>query len=368
MKNKISSLFSKVGRCLRTGALWAVRKFVAYWRKNWWHKTLVVLLGLIILAIGAMYGIARWYIASQSSKPLTVGTTFIADYASSLGLDPHQTMQALTNDMHVKHFRLVSYWSDIEKSEGTYDFSELDWEFQQAEQAHATVSLSIGLRQPRWPECHLPTWAENEPANQWTPQLNQFITTVVNRYKNSPALDSYQLENEYFLAAFGTCTDFSRDRLVNEYNLVKKTDPQHIVIVSRSNNALGIGINDPRPDKYGVSIYKRVWTPVLHRYIEYPFPAWYYGFLAGLQKIATGRDMIIHELQAEAWPPDGQSITQTSVPELNKSIDTQRLKDRIQYGKATGMRTMYLWGSEYWYYLKEVKHDPALWDTAKQAF
>src|SRR5206468_4362139 len=131
--------------------------------------------------------------ASEKSKPMVFGASFIPDYASSLGVDPQATMDGMLN-IGVRHFRLVSYWSDMEQTQGQYDFSQLDWEFQKAEAKGAKISLAVGLRQPRWPECHMPDWASHESQAQWQPQLEQFMTAVVNRYKNSPALESYQLE------------------------------------------------------------------------------------------------------------------------------------------------------------------------------
>ena len=348
---------------------WLARKFVAYWRHSRWHKFLVVVAAIFLLSLGTMYGIARWYIWSEHNKPLTLGVSFIPAYAQSLGLDPQQTMDALINDVGVRHFRLVSYWDQIEPTQGQYDFSQLDWQFQKAEKAGAKISLSLGLRQPRWPECHPPAWVQNEPTSVWEPQLNDFITAVVNRYKNSPSLDSYQLENEYFLKGFGLCTNWDRDRLVNEYNLVKKLDAKHTLIVVRSNNALGYPAGQPQPEEFGISVYKRVWDAKLtHNYLEYPIPAWYYAFLAGSQKILTGKDMIIHELQAEAWPPHGQTMAETSLEEQNKSFNAQRFKDRVKYGEGTGMREIYLWGGEYWYYRLTVLHDDSLWNVAKEAF
>jgi hypothetical protein len=43
------------------------------------------------------------------------------------------------------------------------------------------------------------------------------------------------------------------------------------------------------------------------------------------------------------------------------------LKNRIQYGEATGMKTMYLWGVEWWYWRMTVKNDPSLWNIGKAA-
>jgi hypothetical protein len=342
-----------------------------YWRKNWWHKAVMIFVAVIIVLVGAMYGIAQWYIHSQAGQPLEQGVSFVPDYAQSLGVDPQANMDALLN-IGVKHFRLVSYWSDMEPRPGTYDFSQLDWEFQKAEKAHAKIILTVGLRQPRWPECHAPGWVNiSAPDSQWQPQLESFMRQVINRYKGSPALESYQLENEYFLKGFGDCpvSTMSRQRLISEYNLVRKTDPSRPIIVGRSNNAIGWPAGQPQPDEFSISIYRRVWDAgVTHRYLEYPWPAWYYGFLAGFQKIFLHKNMMIGELQAEAWTPDGKTIQQTSLAEQNKSINAARLKDTFQYGRATGMHEINLWGAEYWYYRMVKLHDPSLWNVARQEF
>jgi hypothetical protein len=337
-------------------------------KRRWLRRLTIGVVAFVVVSTGGMYGIALWYIQSEKSKPLEMGVSFIPDYAQGLGVDPQKTMDALTG-IGVKQFRLVSYWSDMERTQGTYDFSQLDWQFKKAEAAHAKVMLTVGLRQPRWPECHIPDWAAKEPASQWTPQLEDFMRAVVERYKDSPALQQYQLENEYFLKGFGTCTDFSRQRLIDEYNLVKKTDPSHPIIVGRSNNALGFPVGQPTPDQFSISVYKRVWDAgVTHRYLEYPYPAWFYGYLAGVQKLYTGKDMSVAELQAEAWPPNGQHIVDTSLDEQNKSMNAQRLAERFDYGRATGMKDIDLWGAEYWYYRKQVLHDDSLWQVAQHKF
>lgn len=315
-----------------------------------------------------MYGIAQWYIHSQKNTQLELGTSFIPYYAQSLGVDPQETMDAMI-DIGVEHFRLVSYWNVGEPEPGKYNFDDLDWQFKKAEDANAKVILTLGLRQPRWPECHAPKWTEGQTRQQWQPALEKYIAVVVERYKDSPALDKYQLENEYFLKGFGECTDFSRDRLISEYNLVKKLDPKREIVVPRSNNALGFPVGQPQPDEFSISIYKRVWDAgVTKRYLEYPFPAWFYGYIAGVQMIFNERNMILGELQGEAWPPNGKPIPQASLDEQNKSIDAKRLQDRFEFGKATGMREIYLWGGEYWYYRKVVLNDPSLWNVAKQEF
>jgi len=341
-------------------------------RTKFWKRLALGIIAVILLAVGSMYGVAQWYIHEHAGEPTTVGVTFIPDYARYYGLDARQTYTAILEDLNVKQVRLTSYWDSMEPEQGTFNFSELDWEMQMAQDHGVKVSLSLGLRQPRWPECHMPGWAskmqgENAASEQWKPALMDFITQVVNRYKNSPALDSYQLENEYFLKAFGQCTDFNRQRLVDEFNLVKSLDPDHTLVVSMSNNAIGTPVGDPKPDEYAISIYKRVWDKTItKRYFEYPIPAWYYAFRAGFVELTTGRNSFIHELQAEAWTPDpfGGTLT-TPLAEQDKSMNPTILTNRIKYGEATGMKTLDLWGVEWWYWRKVKFNDPGLWDAAR---
>ena len=329
---------------------------------------LVIFISVIAAACIVMFGISRWYIASNAHKSFQLGVTFIPAYARSLGVEPKATMDALISEVGVKQFRLTSYWNQTEGVKGTYDFSELDWQFKKAEAADAKISLAIGLRQPRWPECHTPDWAKNQPIVQWQPELERYIAATVDRYKNSPSLESYQLENEYF-NEFGQCSDFSRERLTAEFNLVKQHDSKHPIIISKSNNFPVPALGAPRADQVGVSIYRRVWdAKFTKQYFNYPLPAWYYAANAGVQKILTGKDSVIHELQMEAWPPDGAFIANISVAEQDKSMNASMFQDRIVFAEHTGMRSADLWGAEWWYYRKVIMNDPSLWNEAKQAF
>jgi hypothetical protein len=337
-------------------------------RHKFWQRLAIGLTVLTVLFFGGMYGIAQWYINKHKNEPLIVGATFIPDYARYLQVDPQETLDAMINDLGIKHFRLVSYWKNIEPKEGQYDFSELDWQMDMVEKAGGKVSLAIGLRQPRWPECHGPEWAMIKSKPEWKEDLLDYMNMTINRYKDSPALESYQLENEYFLDVFGQCPDHSRDRLVEEFDFVKSKDPNHPIIVSRSNNAtVSWPINQPRADMVAASIYKRVWDKTItKRYFEYPLPAWFYGFLAGATELTTGRNTFIHELQTEAWLPENRSMRTESIDELYKTMSPEKLSERIQYAKDTGMKRFDLWGVEWWFQLKKSRQTPEIWNTAKQ--
>lgn len=339
------------------------------WRASWLNKAIILLIVAALLAVSFMYGFAQWYFFKHRNTPVQLGATFIPDYAEYFGLDAEDTMDAMINDLGVKRFRLVSYWENGEAQRGKYDFSFLDWQMEKAHAAGAKVSLAIGLRQPRWPECHLPKWAQEMPMSQWEPLLMDYIQATVERYRNHPALESYQLENEFFLKVFGECPDFTRERLVREYELVKSLDINTPVVVSMSNNAIGMPLYEPTPDEWAISIYKRVWDKTItKRYFEYPIPAWYYGFRAGITEVIRGRDVFAHELQAESWLPEGYDMRTAPIEEYYKSINPERLAHRFEYGVATGMKKIDLWGVEWWYYLKEKRNAPELWNTAKEKY
>lgn len=348
--HRLRHLLSSFGQALKT--------------KRFWARVGLLIIGSFVVWLGTLYGLAQWYVHKHQNEPLQYGVTFIDSYARYLDLDPHETLLALRDDLGFRRFRLVSYWDEIEKSPGVYDFSELDWQMDAVAKVGGSVSLAIGLRQPRWPECHMPKWADSSNRESWYPPLQKFMITTIQRYQNRPELESYQLENEFFLNVFGECPDFDRSRLEEEFALVKSLDTNHPVILSMANNYFGVPTGKPRADQVGVSVYKRVFDyTVTKRYFEYPFPAWYYGGRAGLTELLTGRDSMLHELQAEPWPP--VPIKEASIEEQNKSMDAKRLAERLTYAKNTGLRDIDLWGGEWWYWRKVHFNDPSLWNVIK---
>jgi len=373
VKKKVQTKIQRLSRRMLSPSQ-AIRKMavsVKKWlRASFWHRFWAVVMAFVFFIYAAVYGTAQWYILKHRSEPLKLGATFIPDYAAALELDPEETLDAMINDLEVRQFRFVSYWKNGEPEPGKYDYSFLDWQFEKARAADATVSLAIGLRQPRWPECHMPSWAENLPKSEWEPRLMDYITTTVNRYKDHPSLESWQLENEFLLEAFGDCPDHSRERLVREFEMVKRLDPHHPVIVSRSNNAVpSWPVGKPRADIIGANIYKRVWDGTLtKRYFEYPLPAWFYAFLAGGAEATTGRNTVIHELQAEAWLPSHLEMKDAPVSELYKSMNPELLRARFDYAAGTGVKKIDLWGVEWWYHMKEKRDSPELWYVAKEMF
>lgn len=358
-KNQQESLYIRTKRFLKE-ILWTSRaKFGKF--------VVLMACGMALLSTSA-YGIAYWYQQKHNDEPLKIGATFVPNYARYFEIDPQETLQAMIDDLGIRRFRLVSYWNNHEPQPDQYDFTELDWQFDMIEAAGGEVALSIGLRQPRWPECHGPEWAMAKSVPEWTEDLKEYMGVTIDRYKDRDVLVEYQLENEFLLTVFGDCPDHSRERLIEEFEYVKSKDDTRPLIVNRSNNAVpSWPVGDPRADKVGAAVYKRVWDKTItKRNYEYPFPPWFYSFLAGGTELTTGRESIIHELQTESWLAEdlGYDMSDAPLQELYKTFGPDDVGPRLKYGVDTGIRDIDLWGVEWWYQLKEKRNAPEIWNTA----
>jgi len=82
-------------------------------------------------------------------------------------------------------------------------------------------------------------------------------------------------------------------------------------------------------------------------------------------KILVDQDnIIISELQAEPWGPDW--IGGMTVDEQYKSMNPNKFQKIIDYAKRTKFSESYLWGAEWWYWLKVNKEEFGMWDEANK--
>ncbi|HET9850752.1 MAG TPA: beta-galactosidase [Candidatus Saccharimonadales bacterium] len=355
---------------VKAAGWWPLISFGRAWRRlrksRWWIRWPAY----IIIAYAVIVSVS-WLVdeAMPKVKDPQFGVSFSIEYAEELGNNWRANYQALLNDLGFKRLRLMSYWELVEPQKGKYDFKDLDWQFAQANAHHAKITLAIGLRQPRWPECHEPNWAKADPIESaaWKANLYSFITTVVNHYKNNPALESYQLENEPENNWFGGCREGAapKSRLSYEFNMVKKLDPSHPVWMSLSDEH-GLPLGKPVPDAYGFSIYRVVYstnTPI-HFYITYPITDWYHRLRVWLIKEIQHRPVYVHELQLEPW---GSKPTEDlTIAQQNKSMSVAQIHKSIAYSEKTGIRLQYMWGGEWWYWRKTHFNDSGPWNAIKE--
>lgn len=318
----------------------------------------------IIIAILIVF----WYFNLSGPTPrddVKFGMTFSSRYTEALGLDWRETYLALLDDLGVRKLRLPVYWDLVEKEPGQYDFGDIDWQIAEAKKRDAEIILAIGQRVPRWPECHIPDWA-NESEEKRKSALLNFIGRTVNRYKNNSVVSMWQVENEPFLVFFGKCPKFDKNFLDEEIALVKNLDPTRKVLTTDSGElSLWYGAAK-RGDVFGTTLYRHIWNRNLG-YFTYPVGPNFFKTKERLARLLTNQEnFIVIELQAEPWTQGW--IEDIPLEEQFRTIDETKLKENADYAKRVGFPEVYLWGGEWWYWLKTKKNYPAVWETAKGLF
>jgi hypothetical protein len=78
------------------------------------------------------------------------------------------------------------------------------------------------------------------------------------------------------------------------------------------------------------------------------------------------KDIIVIELQGEPWAH--LQIYENTVAEMMKSMDHPQFKENLRYAAASRFGTQYVWGAEWWLWMKDKQNDPFYWDYAQSLF
>ena len=300
------------------------------------------------------------------TEKITWGVNFSHKHAEGLGLDWKKTYSALIDDMGVRNIKLAVYWNLIEPKKGEYDFSDLDWLIAEAENKGVKILPVIGMKAPRWPECHVPEWAINLSKKDQQEEILAMLREIVLRYKDSYSIDRWQVENEPFFP-FGQCQWVDKDFLKKEIDLVKSIDGKNRSIIISDSGEGSFWIRAAQyGDIVGTTMYRRVWFSQLKRYINYHFPPVFYWRKAEIIKNLFDKKVVCVELQAEPW---GQKLLYDSpLEEQEKTMNLRQFQKNIEFAQKTGLDEFYLWGSEWWYWMKEKQNRPEIWEEAKKLF
>jgi hypothetical protein len=303
---------------------------------------------ILVAIILGIYLLEKFY--SIPNEKMTWGVSFSPEYARYLGLNVKETYRVILDDWHFKNLRLTARWDLLEPEKDKFDFNELDYLMNEAAQRNAKVVLAMGQKTPRWPECNVPSWAENLKDSEYLVALNNYLVTVAKRYQNHGALEIYQVENEPFLKFGKVCREIDSARLESEISAVKKIDSTHPILVTDSGELSLWNKTAKVGDLFGTTVYRIVWNSKLG-YVGYDWlPAFYYRLRAAWQ----GRELNsawVAELQAEPWVAD-HTLTVNNVSEQFQSMSLERLKQHLLFAQKTGFGRAYLWGAEWWYWLK----------------
>jgi hypothetical protein len=341
-------------------------------------------LGGVALLVLALYGFSRcgWYERAPLGDP-EYGVNFSCKRAQFFGEDCAALFTRVLTELDVRHVRLSVYWSDVEGEPGVYDFHAIDDLLAIADAHDARVTVTIGMKAQRFPEYWLPTWLrlaaqippdvfpEDSPLIQ--KHLFPFLEAAARHVGDHPAVEAIQVENEPFVHFEGHANGWRirRDFLAREIATVRAADPgRHPIVVS---HASWLRRDDTwrwileHADVLAQSVYtKRQRGPWPWLYI-FPYRLGHFTpNLPGQAKAAhaAGKTLWIAELQAE--PYEQPTVDVRRIPtHAAASFSPRWFRENIKLARRSGATRVYLWGVEWWYYLRDTRGEPELWETAR---
>jgi len=176
-------------------------------------------------------------LAGFSFSPLT------SEYAER---DPSQDLKLLLDTTNPDLVRLPIYWEEVAPAPDRLDYNSVDrllavvTAHNQTSRTTTRVVLTIGARNFLYPELHEPLWAG--PRRQ--PDLGQaqggtayraYFDTSIRRYRSSPLLYAWQVENEpldYVTNALTGADQIAPAQLAWEIDEVHLLDPQHEAMIT----------------------------------------------------------------------------------------------------------------------------------------
>jgi len=298
---------------------------------------------------------------------IVYGMSFNTIYADELGLDWREVYDAILDDLGVRHLRLAAHWPMVEPSPGEYNFEELDYQIARAEEVGADVIFAVGRRLPRWPECHVPEWGTNLAWEDQKSEIREYLEVVIERYKDSPSIIYWQVENEPYLEVFAKehCNELDEEFLIEEIEIVRELDPTRPILVTDSGN-LGLWAKAYKHgDAFGTSVYVYFWNPELGQF-RTALPPWFYRFKENVISLFYGdKPTFLIELSAEPWLLE--PIVDVDVETQYSRMDVDKIKEILDYARDTRYERQYLWGAEWWYWLKLKGHNE-IWDLGRELY
>lgn len=324
---------------------------------------LLGLLAIVLLISCSLVVLSR----KDAPKEIIYGMSFNTLYAEELGLPWREVYDAILNDLGVRHLRLAAHWPMVEERKDDYSFEELDYQLARADEVGATVIFAVGRRLPRWPECHVPTWAQELPWEDQKAEILEYIQVVVERYKDHPAIVYWQVENEPYLEVFAKehCGEFDESFLLEEVALVRTLDQTRPVLLTDSGN-LGLWAGAYKHgDAFGTSVYVYFWNPELGQF-RTALPAWFYRVKENVMALLYGeKETLLIELSAEPWLV--APVAEVDLTTQYSRMDLEKMNEILAYASDTRFEQQYLWGAEWWYWLK-TQGNGEMWERGKELF
>lgn len=307
-----------------------------------------------------------FYFDSQfapAKDSLSWGITFSPRQAEYLGFDWKTVYLDMLNDLKPQKLRLLSHWEMIELQKGEYDFTIPDEQLIEAEKRGIEVIMVLGLKQPRWPECHHPAWYNELSKTEKDQALLNYVKQSVDHFKQFQSIKVWQVENEPLFSFGHECPQSDEEILTKEIEIVRKSDDRPVLLTDSGEIGRWLPTAKFNPDIFAPTMYRVVHNPKTG-YFKYPLPPIFFRVKAGIVRTFSGVDNFIgSELQAEPWFAD--DFYRTPLSEQLSLMNQKIFLSNIEYAKKVGFQENYLWGVEWWYWLAKKQGDWGMWNVVK---
>jgi hypothetical protein len=325
----------------------------------------------------------------ESRRSTLLGISFRSPQIDVLGLDARSTLQTLlTYPFHL--IRLGAYWNRMEPEAGLFYPDELDWQIDAAERAGKQIILCVGpLKTFSYPEFFVPAHYLRHPLRERTlikpsayPSLisasTEFLTRLVERYKQRKGIVAWQLEHEA-VDPLGVEHSWRLDVsfVEKEVEAVRKADPSRLIMMNgflptslpvrlsqwwrTRDQGDSLAVAQRVADIVGIDYYPRhalmsIGSKTL--YLDGSKSPWQQGRRKQLfaQTHARGQKLMVAEGQAEPWetvttPPNpyGQGMYSCLPEQVISNYNTC-----MRWSREEASLYAYLfWGAEYWMLRKQ---------------
>lgn len=322
--------------------------------------------------------------ATAPEQNLRLGANFSCNRVQWLGGDCRAMLDAALDELGLRDFRLSVNWSEVERSQGVFDWESFDWQLDAIQARGGRAVVSIGMKAQRYPEFYLPDWVTagltippNVHPEDYEPvarALFPFLEAAARHIGAHPAVEAIQVENEPFVYFRGHANGWHirRTFLERELATVRASDPgNHPLLVTYASHLRSDDtwqwILD-YADTLGQSVYTKRQRSTWDWLYFFPYRIGPWTPDLPEQARAAGRrgkELWLTELQAEPYEQHREVDPRDRPASRLRSVNPRLLRENVQLARRSGATRAYFWGIEWWYYAREQRGEPQLWQAGK---
>ena len=198
----------------------------------------------LVIAAALLLGSESW--PQAAPPPPLAGFSYSPITSQNAGRDPVQDLGRLLDATDPDLVRLPVYWEAVQPAPDVLDFGSVDQLLDVVDAHNETsriktrVVLTVGARNFLYPELHQPAWAgpRQQPdlglAQSGTAYRSYFDVSIT-RYRDSPLLYAWQVENEpldYVVNVSTGADQITPAQLAWEVDEVHRLDPNHQAVIT----------------------------------------------------------------------------------------------------------------------------------------